>query len=1006
MYKFAINRPITTLMLFLSLVIFGLFSLKIMPVNLFPNVDIPLIKITTYANGDLNYIQSKITKKIENEVSSINGVDKMMSYSYDYVSVVLVQFKLDKDIEVAANDIRDKITKARLESTPEIEKLSGDTGHIMSLFFTPKNIDKTTFMKRIDEDIKPMLQRIDGVGNVDDTGVRKPQVKIYLDPSMLNKYKITSADISKIVQSSNFKAPLGKVENSKTEILLKSDFEAITLEELGDIRIMPGVFLKDVARIEFDTEDMKSLAIMDGKEGVVLDIVKVSNANSLKTVENIMKEISAIKQICGDEIEMKIAYSKSENIQKHINQVFFDMILGLFLTIIIVFLFLRNFSTTIISALAIPTSIIGTFFIIHALGYDLNRLTLISLTLGIGIFIDDAIVVIENISKKINAGEEPLLASYNGVREIAFSVLGISLVLLCVFIPMGFMGGIVGRFFNSFALSIAGGVVVSFFVSMLLIPACAARFVNPQSGKFYHKTEPFFQWLEDTYEKILRVVVQFKAIFAFGVIVFLVFLMSLGLRLGADFMPMEDNSEFEIFIEANPEVSLIAMRDLTIDVLSQVSKDENVNYSYLLLGYNDANEAYKAKIYVHLKPVEQRTLRQADIIKKYRQNLKYAGLHFRISVLPIVDAGGINEPVQLVITGDSLENIDKISKNAVEILRKIDGVVDIKSSNEDKKNVVKISIKRELAKKLGINLVDVAQILNASFSPNIIGNFDSNNSQYDIALRFDDKYKQSLDSLKKIEIKSANNQMIMLDSFANFTIESSAAVINRFNKEMEVLITANIDNIPLDNVQKGINENIGKFLPDGYKYRFTGYIELMNDTYNAFIFTIVLSALLMYMVLASLYESFILPFIIMLTMPLAFGGVVVGLLLSGNNFSLFVMTGSILLFGMVGKNAILVVDFANRLVHQGMSVDEAVVKAGKMRLKAILMTTFAMIFAMIPLALSRGAGYEGNSPMAICIIFGLISSTILTLLIVPALFDITYKIDKWFRKFYEREEIK
>lgn len=998
MYKFAINRPISTLMLFLAFVIFGILAILKMPINLFPNIDIPLVKITTYADGNLNYIEDKITKKLEDELSTIDGIDKINSYSYDNLSVILVQFNLDKNLEIATNDIRDKISKTNFSS--EIEKLSAEGGSILNIFVTAK---QEILMDKIDNVIDPFLRRIEGVGDLDFVGFKEPQIRIDLNQTLLKKYNITSSEISQIIKNNNFSSPLGKFENSDEEILLKSNFDAKNLEDLRNLRIMPGVFLKNLADIKFGFSDSDSLSVMNDKFGAMISVLKVNSANSLQTIDHIKQNLPKLQQILGNEIELKITFDKSQKIKKYLSQVVFDMIFGIILTNLIVFLFLRNLRATIIAGISIPVSIISTFFIIYILGFDLNRLTLIALTLGIGIFIDDAIVVIENISKKLQ-NENPLMASFLGIKEIAFSVFAISLVLLCVFVPIAFMQSIPGRYFNAFALSVSGGILISFFVALMLIPMISSRFLKEGNSKFYKLTEPFFINFENLYEKLLSFILKFRYFVVLGVVIFTILSAVLATRLGMEFLPMEDDSEFEILLESTPNTSLSKMTKLSKEAMNEIQKDENVEFIYLLLGYTDAKEAYKSKIFVRLKPLSQRQNRQKKIIEIYREKFKFDNLKVRITELPKVESAGISEPIILAIMGDDFTKLDEISKKAKEILQNTKGVVDIKLSSEDQKSNIEISIDKEMAKKLNINISQVASQIYQSFASNIVGSFSTPKKEFDIVMRFGDDFRKNYENLQNFTIKNANGDEIFLSSFADFKLKKSAVVINHFDKQREVLITANIINRPLSDVQNTINQNL-KNLPQGYSYKFLGFVELMDDTKDAFIMTILLSSVLIYLILASLYESFILPLIIMATMPLAFCGVSVGLFLSGNSFSIFVMIGLILLFGMVGKNAILVVDFANRLAKSGEDLQSAIIQAGKMRLRAIFMTTFAMIFAMLPLAVSQGSGFEGNSPMAICVICGLISSTILTLLIVPAIFEIVYKLDLKLRKFYEKEKI-
>ncbi|BCX79450.1 efflux RND transporter permease subunit [Campylobacter sp. 19-13652] len=1006
MYKFAINRPIATLMLFLALVLFGAYSIKNMSVDLFPSVDIPIVKITTYAKGDRGYIEAKISKKIEDEVSQIDGIKKIYSKSYDNLSVVVVEFALDKDINVAANDVRDQVAKAHISANSEVEKISGANSPIFSIFIKSNTNNKLALMQKIDSFAKDYLQKIDGVGRVKSVGFSQPEARIYLNPKRLDELSLSADKIASIIKSQNLKIPLGDIKSSSTLMSLKSEFDAKNIDELGKIRIMPGLFLSDIADVRLDTADEQSLAIMDGYDGVLLEIIKVRGGNSLKTIENIKSKLDEFNALLGDDFSSSVAYDKSELIKKHLNQVIFDMVLGIFLTIIIVFVFLRSFSATFISALAIPASIISTFFIIDVLGFDINRLTLVALTLSIGIFVDDAIVVIEHISNKLKTEQNALKASFSGVREIAFSVLAVSAVLLCVFVPIAFMDGIVGRYFNSFAMSVAGGVVVSFLVCVMLVPSLAARFFNPPKSPFYLRTEAIFERIEEAYASLLATILKFKLTFIFISLGALFLCMSLALRVGNDFMPAEDNSEFIIFVKAKPSISLEAMKDELKPAQEFIRQDSRVDYSYTLIGYDDAHEAYKAKIYLKLLPLSKRKKRQNQIQDEYRQKLKIKDAQISVVPLPVVDSSDMTEPVQLVITGDSLKVLDDLSPKIRAMLAGINGVVDITSSNDDKSAQVKISLDKEALKHMGLSEYEVSSAIQAAFSTQVVGTMDSDKSELDITMRFGDEFKSQLKDLAQLQLYIPSGMRLSLGDVASFSVELSSTSISRFNKQRELKYTSNVNSIPLGVVQSEVDKILPQILPVGYSYRFTGFVELMNDTNKAFVFTVLLSVVLVYMILAALYESFLLPIVVMMSMPLAFGGVAVGLFLSGNSFSLFVMVAAILLFGMVGKNAILVVDFANKFARSGMDINKAIIAAGKSRLRAILMTTMAMIFAMLPLALSHGAGYEGNSPMAITVISGLISSTALTLLIVPAMFGAVFRADRWLRKFYEKDELK
>ena len=1008
MIKTAINRPITTLMIFLSLVVFGIYSLKTMNVNLYPQVNIPIVKITTYANGDMNYIKTKITQKIEDEVSSIEGIKKLYSTSFDNLSVVSIEFELNKDLESATNDVRDKMQKARLNANYEIEKLNGLSSAVFSLFITRLDGNETKLMQEIDDVAKPFLERISGVSKVKTNGFLEPAVKILLDRFKLDKNALSANEVANLIKVENLKAPLGKIENEKIQMAIKSNFSAKSIDEIRNLTIKQGVFLKDIASVDLAYKDANEAAIMDKKSGVLLGLELAPDANALTVIALAKSKLEQFKSLLGSEYDVKIAYDKSEVIQKHIDQTAFDMILGVLLTIVIVYLFLRNFSITIISVVAIPTSIVATFFIINALGYDINRLSLIALTLGIGIFIDDAIVVTENIASKLKDEPNALKASFAGIKEIAFSVFAISLVLLCVFVPIAFMSGIVGKYFNSFAMSVAAGIVISFFVSIFLVPTLSARFVNAKESSFFLKSEPFFEALENGYEKLLALALKFKLIFLAITIVVVVCSFGLAKFVGGDFMPSEDNSEFNIYFKLDPSLSLQASKERLKDKISLINADPQVAYAYFILGYTDAKQPYLVKAYVRLKELKDRANheRQNAIMQRFRDKLKSDDMSVIVADLPVVEGGDV-QPVKLTITSENGKELEKFVPKISKMLKEINDATDVNSPEEDLLKRVQISIDEDKAKRLNLDKASVASAVYSAFSQNEVSVFENENGkEYELYMRLDDKFRSDTNDILKTKIRSNEGFFVTLGDVATISFEQKPASISRFNRADEIKFLANTkNNAPLNSVANEISKKLDEILPANFKYKFLGFVELMDDTNASFIFTVSASAVLIYMVLAALYESFLLPFLIMLAMPLAFCGVVIGLFISGNPFSLFVMVGVILLFGMVGKNAILVVDFANHFANSGMEANEAVKMAAKKRLRAVLMTTFAMIFAMLPLALSRGAGYEANSPMAISIIFGLISSTLLSLLVVPVLFAWVYNLDKFIRKFYERERI-
>ena len=1010
MYKFAINRPITTLMAVMVFIIFGLISYKSMPINLFPKVDFPVVSVqTAYYGADAATVETKVTDKLEEAISTIDGIKKLKSTSYDNFSLIIVQFELEKDLDEGTNDIRDKIGSVALPKEvekPIVRKL-GAGGDVITLFVSSKKGSEQELMRLANEKLKPRLQRIKGVGAVDILGFRDREIRVFLDPNKLNKYGISANELQGIISSSNISLGVGKIINSKNDITLKLKADAKSVDELKELIIKPGVKLKDIAKVVDGLSDAKSYSSLNGAVGVAIVVKKISGENSLNIINSVKKELPKLRAIAGDGYNITPSADKSDKILVNMEHVTFDLIYGSILAIIIVFLFLRSATITIVSAIAIPTSVIGTFAIMNALGYDLNRLTMIGLTLAIGIFIDDAIVVIENIAKKIEHGMEPFKASYEGIKEIAFSILAISSMLLAVFIPVAFMDGIVGLFFNSFAMTVASGVVISFFVATMLVPSIGARVLSSKVNIFYKITEPFFIKLEKAYAGVLKYFVKFKYITLILAIVILV-LSGKFFKVGMDFLPMEDNSEFRVMIKAPIGTNIEQMRELTKPMLKELQSNKYVKYTILSIAYNAAKEQHKAKIYVKLVPKEQREgYSQEQIMKEYRQKFKnIKNLKVIVEDLPPFDTGASNANVQVVITGDSLQTLDRVSKELMAKMKDIKGLVDIDRDYEYGKPQIEVKILQDSAKRAGILPKEIAALLLSAYSSDsAISYYQEKGKEFDITMRLEDRFRKDIEAIKRLQIRNKKGELVSLDGLIEIKEVKTLSSINRFDRERKVMVTANIDGVSLDKVVKQIDRLIKPILPKGYSYRYTGDIENMQDTAKAFAGAVILAVILIYLILASLYESLIQPIIIMVAMPLSVSGVLMALYFSGNNFSLFVMIGIILLLGMVGKNAILVVDYANRAIKEGLSVNEAVLKAGELRFRPIIMTTLAMIGAMIPLAFSKGAGYESNSPMALAIIGGMISSTILSLFVVPAFYKILYPLDSWLRKWYERGRV-
>lgn len=1008
MYKLAINRPITTLMYIVTLVIFGLMSFKSMPSALFPNIDFPMVTVkTVYPGAESSTIESQVTDKIEEAISRIGGIDSITSTSSEGVSVVMIKFFLERDINEATNDVRDKVAAVLLPKDaqmPLVSKLDIGGASVINIFLTAKNDSIKNLMLFADEKVKPTLQKINGVGGINIIGYKDREIKIYPNPKLLNKFDITVAELNAIVASENVKIGGGKLISSSKEFTLKTKADALSINELKNIKIKDNIKLQDVAIVEDAMSDAKSYASYDGAEGVMLEVQKISGTNTIDIVQRVKDIVPKLEKLAGDKYGVKILNDTSPFIISSLEHVQFDLIYGSFLAVIIIFFFLRNMTITFVSALSIPASIYGTFALMDYMNFELNKMTLIGLTLAIGIIIDDAIVVIENIYKKMEGGMEKFEAAVEGTKEMAFTILAISAMLLAVFVPVSFMSGIVGKFFESFAMTVGFAVVISYSVALSFIPSLSARVLQKDESKFYNMTEPIFKGLEKIYEWILKFVLRFKIITL--IVVFATFFGSLSLfpKIGMDFIPKEDKAEFEIHIKADASVSLEEMIKKSKVIEDVVRKNKDVLYTTLSVGYNSAQEKHKSIIYVKLSDRKDRAINQEHIIQNFRNELKpfQKELFITAAAIPNIKGAGVSVPYQIVLKSDSFDDLKIATKNLTDYLAKKKGFVDIDTNLDDGKPQIDINIIRGAANRLGITASQISQAIATAFSSDLeISYFEEKGKQYNITLRFDDENRVSLEDIKKIQLRAGNGKLVYLDGLVNFTESTALATINHFDRQRQVTIFADLFGLDLGASVAYTREGIEELLPEGVAYRFTGFAEEMEKTGQAFVAALALSVILMFIILAILYESLIQPIIIMMALPLSIIGVMLALYLSDLQFSLFVMIGFMLLMGMVGKNAVLLVDFANEAMEKGKSADEALIEAGEKRLRPILMTTIAMIFAMLPLAMGTGLGSETNAPMSIAVIGGLLSSMVLTLLVVPVMYRLINPLDRWLRRFYE-----
>ena len=1015
MYKFAITRPITTLMFALAILFFGFLGVKKMPTSLFPDIDFPVaVVITSYPGASAEIVETKVTDKIEEAVMGIDGIKKVTSSSARNVSMVIVQFELEKPLDSAVNDVRDKVGSLQLDSgvkTPSINKFDSSSMPIVSIFLTSDKVSAAELMRHAKDNIKPLLQKISGVGGVEMRGHRERQIRIFVSPSMLNKYGLTYTDISNKIGLENLEIDGGRLIGTLQEWAITTDAQSTDLSDVGNIRVAEGIRLGDIATIEDGIEEDKTFASLDKTPGVIFEVQKISGANDISIADGVMKVLPQIQAISPD-YEVRAFKDTTQNVRSAISSVEFDVLLGVFLAVFVVFMFLRSATITLVSAISIPISIFGTFALMNFFGFSLNMLTLLAVALAIGIIIDDAIVVIENIHKKLESGMRKREADYEGVREIGFALIAISAMLLSVFIPVGSMSGIVGRFFQSFGITVAAAIGISYIVVITIIPMVSSIVVNPKHSRFYYRTEPFFKALDGYYIKTLAFVLRNKVKVIVGVIgVFFLSIMLLA-KIGMEFIIPDDKSEFQVFLETKPGISMSAMKEKTGILQDIVMANENVEFTSLQIGYTNEKNIFKAQIYARLKPIKERKLSQFEIMAEVGEKLKSSELanEFVISLSEVSDmGGGDNSPYQVAILAPTDEALHKSKDNLIALLKNdplLAGKVDnIHINAADNLPEYRLRVLKQNASRYGVSAKEIGNVVRGAFSGEAaIGYYKERGKEYDITIRVPDTDRISINDIKKLQVKNGNGELMFVEGLVEIESTTAPSVITRLDRQRSLTVYAypvKHSGISLGDMMKITAQKQGEWLESGATFRLQGEAENAQEMMIAFLVAVLTAIVLIYLILAALYESFLQPIVIMMTLPFSFSGAFIALFVVGQPFSMFSLMGLMILMGLVGKNATLLIDVANEKRKEGYSTDEALILAGESRLRPILMTTIAMVFGMIPLAISVGSGAGMKSPMGICIIGGLLFSMFLSLLIVPALYRLLVPIDDWLQRFYK-----
>jgi HAE1 family hydrophobic/amphiphilic exporter-1 len=1004
MHKLAqicIERPVFATMLVLAITVIGAFSFFALGVDLLPKVDLPTVIVTVNNPGaSPEQIETEITQKVEAAVNTISGIDELRSYSREGSAQVVVTFVLEKDGDVAAQEVRDKVNLVlgdlpETAKAPIIQKLDPDAQPVMQIVVSaPRPLRDITEIA--DNQVKERLENIDGVGEIRITGGRKREIRVRVDPDRMSAYGLTVNDVANALRLQNLELPGGRVSEGGRELTVRAmgritdskDFNEIAVAARGDY----AVKIRDIGVAEDSAEEQRSASILNEEPAVTLVVSKQSGENTVAVADAVKERVEEIRAILPKDVRMEVMADQSVFIKAAVDSIQKHLIEGSLLAAIVIFFFLSNLRSTFIAAIAIPTSIISTFGLMAAMGYTLNQITMLALTLMVGVVVDDAIIVLENIYRYIEEkGMPPFQAAIEGTREIGLAVMATTLSLLAVFVPVGFMGGIVGRFMSSFGLTAAFAIAVSLLVSFTLTPMLCSRMfkVMPKREQGHgSKDSRFFRPIDRVYTAMLRwSMAHRKTVVAICVAVVLA-IVPMFMVIGKNFTPQDDRGAFEVSIRAPEGTSLPSSINIATQVARDIRKMPGVTDTLTNVGGN--GEVNSTGIYVKLAPAGDRELSQAELMERTRELLKRYAATLRTSVQEAggISAGARNAQVQYVLTGPDLDQLSTYSDALLAKMKQIPDVVDADTSLITGKPELRLEIDRKRAADLGVRVSDIAQALNTMVAGEIVSSFNAGTEQYDVRLQAAGDFRSSVAGLNRITVPSESGPLT-LDNVVSIHEGTSPSSIERMNRQRQVTLSSNVaQGGSQAGVIAAMDAEVDRLnLAPGYSSGLAGMSRELGRTAYYFVLAIALSFIFMYMVLAAQFESFIHPVTILLTLPLAIPFGILSLLVMNQTINIFSGLGMLLLFGIVKKNAILQIDHTNGLRAGGMSRDDAIIQANRDRLRPILMTTIALVAGMLPLVISSGPGTATNRSIGVLVVGGQTLCLLLTLLAVPVFYS-------------------
>ncbi len=1000
LYDVAIRRPVFTIMLMLALVLFGVLGYLALPINLLPSLDVPIVTVTTVLPGaSPEVMESDVTDVIESAVNTIEGIKHIDSFSGQGISQVTITFQLERDIDTAAQDVRDKVSGAvgdlPLDAEPPVvQKL--DINSQPMLWIALSGLDKRTLSDYADRVVKPKLESVTGVGNVFMGGFRKRMMRIWIDPARLAAHHLTVEDVIRALGRENLELPGGFIDGPRHELVVRNlglfqsaaDFNRMIVTTVQGHPIR----LADVGFASDGIGDERSTGRYNMVPSLGLGIAPRSGANLVQVSRAVRRRMKALAKDFPAGVSYDIAFDAASYVEKSIENVQVDIVYGAILAIAVVFLFLRSWRSTFIVSLAIPTSLIGTFGFMRALGFSLNNLTTLALALSVGVVIDDAIVVLEANFRHQEEGEDPVTAAHSGTREIALAAMAATFSIAAVFIPVAYMKGMIGRFLYEFGLSVAVAILISLFVALTLTPMLCSRIltVGRKRGRIPELLERGFSRLERAYARGLDRALRHKGLTLVSAGALLAASLALIPLMGAEFAPQEDMSMFMVSTEAPVGTSIRAMDALMLRVERIVLSQPEVRSEFSAINMEQRGEVNKGIVFARMVPPSERKATQAQVVARLRKKLAAVkGLQSRVIQFSFYNTGsGQNWDLAYTISGPDLAELDRVGKRVAAELGRVGGIVDVDTNLDIDQPQLHITVDRERAHDLGLDTATLFDAVYSLVAGRKVGSFTTQGKRHDIRIKVVPWDMKKPADIGALEVRTPAGAMVRLDSVVHIRPGLGPVAINRTDRERSLLLTANLEGIPLSDALKALGGILERDLPHGYHAKPAGQTEEYAESMSSLLFALALSILIVYMVLASQFNSLVHPFTIMFALPPAAVGALLALFLTGNTFNIMSMIGIILLFGLVTKNSILLVDLTIQKRAEGLDREAALRVACPIRLRPILMTAVSMIFGVLPVALALGQGAEARAPMAIATAGGMTTSTVLTLFIVPVVYAV------------------